>query len=516
MAIGATPIGKILSELGVFITLALASESIRLILRRQLGTAALVLQRLHVCTLVLCWYSVSITLVLYNKWVLAQWRGNGLPFPLFYTMSHMALKGVFSSSYLLFTGRCCDGALPKPNRRVFMGACLVGVMTGLDVAASNLSFVFISVAFYTMLKSASLIFILVMATAVRVERCSLQIALTIIIICGGIFLASFGEASFDMTGFALVALSELFAAIRWIATQVILQEGNLDAMTAVFYMSPASTLSLGPLVIARERAQLAELSDVGVFVDYLLIAVFPGFLAFLLLLVEVQLVKETSSLTLSVFGNLKSIVTIIVAIVIFGERTTLMQWCGLTVALGGMFAYSFVKNRTVSIDALAQMEYERLLDDDLDADARTPRILGEPTFCAEFPPLDAALGAVEAEQAALQLGEVNAEDGQCSKNDYDPPHLVEKCAPELGEVNAEDGQCSKNDDDPPHLVEKCEPELVETRSTEKPCEEDPLERKTGEVPPVGSVAMVASGNTSLAGAQAASASVTDSGHVVAS
>merc|ERR1712013_784024 len=107
-----------------------------------------------------------------------------------------------------------------------------------------------------------------------------------------------------------------------------------------------------------------------------------------------------------------------------------MQWCGLVVALSGMFAYSLVKNRTVSVDALAQMEYESLLDDEPDDEkdghARTPRILGEPTFCAHFPSLDAALHAVEAEQAALQLGELSAVGKECSRNGDGPSNRVEK------------------------------------------------------------------------------------------
>merc|ERR1719343_418262 len=98
--------------------------------------------------------------------------------------------------------------------------------------------------------------------------------------------------------------------------------------------------------------------------QYVLIVLFPGFLSFILLLVEVQLVKETSSLTLSVFGNLKSVVTIIFAIVVFGEKASWLQGFGLLVALSGMFAYSQVKNKHVALDALAVLGYEKLMDED--------------------------------------------------------------------------------------------------------------------------------------------------------
>jgi len=359
MAGDAVPIAKIFSQLGFFVSFAITSEIARLFIRRHWGVHCVAVQVLRVSSLVLCWYSASITLVLYNKWVLVHLRGNGLPFPIFYSMTHMAFKGVFASLYLVCSRRC-RGSLIRIKLKNLIVACLVGVMTGLDVAASNLSFLFISVAFYTMLKSASLIFMLVLATAARLERCSLQMVSTIMVISSGILLTSYGEARFDVMGLSLVILAEIFAAIRWIATQVILEDGSLDAITTVFYMSPASTVSLVPFVLACERGQLAELSNFADIVKYLLIVIIPSFLAFLLLLVEVQLVKETSSLTLAVFGNLKSIITILFSISVFGERTALLQWCGLALSLCGMLAYSCVKNGSVSRNTLTRMVHEML------------------------------------------------------------------------------------------------------------------------------------------------------------
>merc|ERR1719215_893951 len=107
-----------------------------------------------------------------------------------------------------------------------------------------------------MLKSASLIFIFIMGAIACVEPCSLGVVGTVSIICGGIFLASYGEAEFNMTGFWLVITSEVFAAMRWVVTQMVLQGGKLDSMTAVFYMSPASSMALVPLVVSLESQKV--------------------------------------------------------------------------------------------------------------------------------------------------------------------------------------------------------------------------------------------------------------------
>mmetsp|Transcript_65260 Transcript_65260/g.120160 ORF Transcript_65260/g.120160 Transcript_65260/m.120160 type:complete len:676 (-) Transcript_65260:63-2090(-) len=353
-------LGRILIELAFFLVLVAICELLRQVARRRCPESALA-QGLRISTLVLLWYSVSITLILFNKWIMVHWREDGMPFPIFYTMSHMFLKGVFSSSYIVFV-KC--KRLPRAKRKAIWGASFVGVMTGMDVVASNLSFLYISVSFYTMMKSASLIFILVLATSARIEQCSWQTFGTISIISAGAFVMTYGEVQFDLSGFSLVMGSEVAAAMRWLATQVLVKDKSLDAMGAVLYMSPASTLSLLPLTILREHNELLLLKDIRVAAQYTALVIFPGFLAFLLLVVEVLLVKETSSLTLSVFGNLKSVVTILLSIIVFKEKTTAVQWVGLSVALLGMFAYSYVKQKHHHVDGLASLGYETLDQED--------------------------------------------------------------------------------------------------------------------------------------------------------
>lgn len=168
----------------------------------------------------------------------------------------------------------------------------------------------------------------------------------------GMLLTSYGEAKFDAKGFVLVISSEVFAAVRWLTTQVVVHEGALDTLGLVFFMSPGSTLSLLPLALVREHEEIRKLGHGGRWLEFGLLVLVPGCLAFLLVLIEVQLVKETKALTLSVFGNLKSVVTILFCMVIFGERTTPLQWCGLALALAGILLFSSHSGKPPERDAL--------------------------------------------------------------------------------------------------------------------------------------------------------------------
>jgi len=355
---------KIFFELVFLLTLALVCDMGRRLVRWSRPSSCLV-KALHVASLVCGWYSASITLILFNKWVISHWMDTGLSTPIFYTMTHMMLKGAFAFLYLLLA--TCK-PIPSVDRRTLLGACIVGCMTGLDVAASNLSFGYISVAFFTMLKCMSIVFSLLIGVAVGLERCSWAITSIITVISMGIFISSYSEARFSMIGFTLVVLSEVFAGVRWITTQAMLKkDAGLSAVGAVFCMAPASTLSLVPLVLAREINGIEDLrTEAGAATRYCLMVLPPGFLAFVLLLIEVQLVKETSALTLSVFGNLKSVITIIFAIVIFEEEARALQWVGLSVAVAGMLGFSHVRRKQAAVAAagMAPVGFEMLLPDD--------------------------------------------------------------------------------------------------------------------------------------------------------
>ena len=45
-------------------------------------------------------------------------------------------------------------------------------------------------------------------------------------------------------GFAMIIMSEMFAAVRWVVTEKTLKKSGLQSVDTVLYMSPGATLSL--------------------------------------------------------------------------------------------------------------------------------------------------------------------------------------------------------------------------------------------------------------------------------
>ena len=225
------------------------------------------------------WYLSSVTLTLFNKWILGYWVPS-FQFPLAMTLCHMVLKGVIAATWI------CVRRVPLPHislRDFLVQACPIGASTGLDIALSNLSFLFVTVSFYTMVKPLGLLFTLLLAFLLRLETPSAGLIATVLAIFVGVLLASLGQGNdcsgggdassleaceltghtytpgynttpsactgrgdnstretceetgnkfrasgFSLVGFSCVLLATVFGAVRWTFTQLMLQTSLTD------------------------------------------------------------------------------------------------------------------------------------------------------------------------------------------------------------------------------------------------------------------------------------------------
>jgi hypothetical protein len=140
------------------VLLALATAAQRVLKRDEAHRWHRHLRGVRIAQCVLSWYLVSISFTLWNKYVLRYWRGGGFPFPVFVTLMHMTTKLGITR---LLNAPCCardeKRIKPLPCREAMRGPIPIGVCTAMDVAFSNLSFLFISVHFYVILKSSAVL-----------------------------------------------------------------------------------------------------------------------------------------------------------------------------------------------------------------------------------------------------------------------------------------------------------------------------------------------------------------------
>ena len=76
---------------------------------------------------------------------------------------------------------------------------------------------------YTMSKSTCIIFILVFAVLLRLERLTAALCAVIALISAGLLLFTYRSAQFDLNGFLLVEMAAASAGVRWAMSQYTMQ-----------------------------------------------------------------------------------------------------------------------------------------------------------------------------------------------------------------------------------------------------------------------------------------------------
>ncbi|RHY44824.1 hypothetical protein DYB26_000939 [Aphanomyces astaci] len=309
------------------------------------STKQRVMHLLDVAICILGWYAMSISMTLFNKWFVKVWHGG---FPFVFTMGaiHMSIKALLTrgshpslSNFLICHGRLC---VP------------IGLFTGADIVMSNMSLRYITVSFFTIVKSGGNVWNLLFSIALGLQHLSPSLFIVVLVICVGIGLASYGTIHFVVIGFVLVLSASILGTLRWVLTQFLMQQMDPrqnKSLAVVFHIAPVSALSLVPIALLVDGAGLTSsvfARDMTLWMECLVFLTTGGFLSFLLIYVEVELVKSTSALSLGIAGNLKDVMQILMAMLVFQDHLSAVNGAGLALATVGLMWYSYLKTTTTA------------------------------------------------------------------------------------------------------------------------------------------------------------------------
>ena len=125
--------------------------------------------------------------------------------------------------------------------RVYLRAIVpIGLLYSASLVCSNMVYLYLSVAFIQMLKSAAPVAVLLTAWVWGVEKPSMNRFATVSVIVAGVALASLGEINFSMVGFMFQVGGIVFEAMRLIMIQVLLAgDGQkMDPLVSLYYYAP--------------------------------------------------------------------------------------------------------------------------------------------------------------------------------------------------------------------------------------------------------------------------------------
>jgi hypothetical protein len=204
----------------------------------------------------------------------------------------------------------------------------------------------VSVPFHQVLRSTCPIATILLYRLLYSRTYSRETYLSMIPLILGVVLATFGDYYFTLLGFTLTFLGVLLASIKTVATNRLMTGSlKLSALEVLFRMSPLAAIQC--LFYAYSSGEIALLSTAtssGLFTSGLATAILlNASMAFGLNLVSFQTNKVAGALTISVCGNVKQCLTILLGIVLFNVRVGWLNACGIAISVLGAGVYSKVE-----------------------------------------------------------------------------------------------------------------------------------------------------------------------------
>ena len=167
--------------------------------------------------------------------------------------------------------------------------------------------------------------------------------LSLVPIITGAAVATFGDFYFTSSGFFLTLLGVVLSSVKTITTnRLLVGDLKLPPLELLLRMSPLAALqSLLYAVLAGEcNGFMNEFRQNQLTRALLLTVLGNGVLAFLLNVSSLKTNKAAGALTMAVAANTKQILTIVLGVVLFNVRVTVVNGAGMALALVGVAWYT--------------------------------------------------------------------------------------------------------------------------------------------------------------------------------
>ncbi|OBT77578.1 hypothetical protein VF21_04604 [Pseudogymnoascus sp. 05NY08] len=300
------------------------------------------LSRIPSAAYVLNWIFFSTIVILFNKKIISDW---GFPYPVLLTCWHLIFATVLTQ-ILARTSTILDGrkTVRMTGKVYFRAIVPIGVLYSLSLVCSNLTYLYLSVAFIQMLKAAAPASVLFVGYAFGTDKYDLKVLLNICAIVFGVGLASYGEIDFSLIGFMYQLGGLIFESIRLIMVQKLLtgkaddpNSYKMDPLVSLYYYAPVCAVMnvFVALFVEMPTFKMADLVQLG---PWILIA--NASAAFLLNVASVFLIGKTSSLVLTLCGVIKNVGIVVLSVILWGTIVSGLQWLGYSIASAGLVYYS--------------------------------------------------------------------------------------------------------------------------------------------------------------------------------
>lgn len=280
------------------------------------------------------------------------------PYPIFVSSCQYLCQYLISTSILLFIKIINKYKEDNNNNKQKHIDLICGIISSIDIALSVYSLKSSTLAFYTMIKSSSPVFILLNSFILNIEKPSIKKFIIIFLISGGVFLTTINSNSSKLiidNNFYIILLASFIGGFRWAFIQYILQKNNsielnIDPLDEVFkktnknihVLKTIKKLSLPIFIFLFLISIFLEKPQLKVFEACNLRVIFYScVLSLILIFSEFSLVNISNVMFLSVAGICKEFIIIGYSVLFKNLRFSNLNSFGLFISSIGIFIYSY-------------------------------------------------------------------------------------------------------------------------------------------------------------------------------
>lgn len=306
---------------------------------------------------VLLWYAASISIMALNKWLFDKLK---FTYPLLVTFIHFTVTSLVLQ--VLFSCRCNFGSSISQvtGANYFKYILPIALFAASEVALSNFAYSQVSLSLMTVMKSSAAVLTYLFSVYFGLERFSYKLLLVVLFIMTSISCAVPGLEIKSSLGVAGLGVAVSLGALRWVIVHHQLQNHQLTPLQLMLLTQPLSSLFIAcPAIFYDVRVLVTEAvtSEVPELLAAVRLICCTVFLAFLVVFSEYNLVRITSSVTLTVAGIGKEIAVIFMSIFLFEERFGLVPSLGILSSIIGILIYAHIRhgeNRVVPGDSFSE------------------------------------------------------------------------------------------------------------------------------------------------------------------
>eukprot|EP01052_Picozoa_sp_SAG31_P007204 SAG31_NODE_340_length_17466_cov_5.689987_10_plen_320_part_00 len=198
------------------------------------------------------YYICSVSIILFNKFLLSN---SGFSFPYFVTLVYLVVKGLECGLMKWCLG--LEGRQFNSWSEYFFKVVLVGASVATEICIRNLSFIYVTVALYTMVGATVPIWQLgwALAPCFKLEKFEIFLVLAIVAVALGLALVGYGATEVEPVGLFILLASVVLSGLNGVIIQGQLQNKSLLATDT----ASSTAQPLNPIVLTWEIAPWASL-----------------------------------------------------------------------------------------------------------------------------------------------------------------------------------------------------------------------------------------------------------------